>query len=159
MGEAIIVICLIKNIRFFRDPPPSKAKMSADLSWMIVRNNSSLMVKGRLSKKKIFTKDPLSMTGIHSLTSSGLVNKKAVRVEAAPDNKGVVLVTKKTKVGAKPAESLNRVTLKKGRRAVLTGVANSLKGYDKSKKRAAPKRASAVLRSQRPRIGKRTKKD
>ena len=59
---------------------------------------------------------------------------------------GVVLVTKKTKVGPKPAESLNRVTLKKGRRAVLTGVANSLKGYDKSKKRAALKRASAVLR-------------
>ena len=45
-------------------------------------------MKGRLSKKKIFTKDPLSLTGIHSLTSSGLVNKKAVGVEAAPDNKG-----------------------------------------------------------------------
>ena len=56
------------------------------------------------------------------------------------------MVTKKTKVGNKPAGSLNSVTLKKGRRAVLTAVANSVKGYDKSKKRAALKRASAVLR-------------
>ena len=59
---------------------------------------------------------------------------------------GVVLVTKKTKLGDKPAASLNRVTLKKGRRPVLSAVANSVKGYDKSKKRAAMKRASAVLR-------------
>merc|ERR1711936_617010 len=128
-------------------------------TWMIVRKNSSLMVKGRLSKTKTFTKDPLSLTGVHSMTSSGLVGKKAIGIAPAADNKGVVLVTKKTKVGNKPAGSLNSVTLKKGRRAVLTAVANSVKGYDKSKKRAALKRASAVLRSQRPRIGKRAKKD
>merc|ERR1712189_73433 len=132
--------------------------MSADLSWMIVRNTSSL-IKGRLSKTKTFTKDPLSLTGIHSLTSSGLVSKKAIGVQAAPDGKGVVVVTKKTKLGNKPAGSLNRVVLKKGRRAVMTSVANSVKGYDKSKKRAALKRASAVLRSQRPRIGKKAKKE
>ena len=56
------------------------------------------------------------------------------------------MVTKKTKLSAKPSASLNSVTLKKGRRAVLTSVANSVKSYDKSKKCAAMKRASAVLR-------------
>merc|ERR1712136_33337 len=134
-------------------------RMSADLTWMVVRNTSSLMVKGRLSKSKTFTKGPLSLTGIHSMTSSGLIGRKAVGIQAAADNKGVVVVTKKTKLGAKPSASLNSVTLKKGRRAVLTSVANSVKSYDKSKKSAAMKRASAVLRSQRPRVGKKTKKD
>jgi hypothetical protein len=51
------------------------------------------------------------------------------------------------------------VTFKKGRRAVLTSVANAVKGYNKAKKGAALKRASAILRSQRPRIGKKTKKE
>ena len=42
-----------------------------------------------MSKTKTFTKDPLSLTGVHSLSSSGLVSKKAVGVAAAPDNKGM----------------------------------------------------------------------
>nr|CAL69074.1 TPA: putative 60S ribosomal protein L28 [Spadella cephaloptera] len=132
--------------------------MSTDLCWMVVRNTSSFMVKGRLSRTKVFTKEPNNLTGLHSLKSSGL-GAKAVGIVPAPDNKGVVLVTKKTKVGNKPAKSLNRVTLRKGRRAVLTSVANSVRSYDKSKKSTAMKRTSAILRSQRPRIGKKTKKD
>ena len=73
--------------------------MSADLHWMIVRDTSSFMVKGRLSKGKIFSKEPMNLTGLHSLTSSGTVGPKAVGVSAASDNKGVVIVTKKPKGG------------------------------------------------------------
>ena len=71
--------------------------MSADLYWMVTRDTSSFMMKGRLSKNKIFTKEPMNLTGLHSLTSSGVVGAKAVGVAAAADNKGVVLVTKKPK--------------------------------------------------------------
>ena len=71
--------------------------MSADLHWMVVRDTSSFMVKGRLSKGKIFSKEPMNLTGLHSLTSSGTVGPKAVGITAAADNKGVVVVTKKPK--------------------------------------------------------------
>merc|ERR1712029_80641 len=100
-----------------------------------------------------------NLTGLHSLTSSGVVGAKAVGVAAAADNKGVVLVTKKPKAANKPANSAASVTLKKGRRAVIKSVANSVSAFNKTKKRAAMKRTSAILRSQRPRIGKKTKKD
>merc|ERR1712168_510775 len=77
----------------------SKINMSADLYWMVVRDTSSFMMKGRLSKGKVFSKDPMNLTGLHSLTSSGIVGPKAVGITAAPDNKGVVVVTKKTQSG------------------------------------------------------------
>merc|ERR1712114_40407 len=130
-----------------------------DLHWMVVRDTSSFMMKGRLSKSKIFSKEPMNLTGLHSLTSSGIVGPKAVGIAAAPDNKGVVVITKKPKVANKPGQSTTSVTLKMGRRAVIKSVANSVSAFNKTKKRAAMKKASAILRSQRPRIGKKTKKD
>merc|ERR1712198_83007 len=152
MGEAynsVVSICLKDLFHVFCNVVTLKTiKMSADLYWMVVRDTSSFMMKGRLSKSKIFTKEPMNLTGLHSLTSSGVVGAKAVGVAAAADNKGVVLVTKKPKAANKPANSAASVTLKKGRRA-----------FNKTKKRAAMKRTSAILRSQRPRIGKKTKKD
>merc|ERR1712080_284281 len=120
---------------------------------------SSFMMNGRLSKSKGFSREPMNLTGLHSLTSSGIVGAKAVGVAAAPDNKGVVVVTKKPKVANQPGKSTTSVTLKKGRRAVIKSVANSVSAFNKTKKRAAVRRASAILRSQRPRIGKKTKKD
>merc|ERR1712168_589631 len=137
----------------------TKINMSADLYWMVVRDTSSFMMKGRLSKGKVFSKDPMNLTGLHSLTSSGIVGPKAVGITAAPDNKGVVVVTKKPKAVSKPGQSTTSVTLKKGRRAVIKSVANSVSAFNKTKKHAAMKRASAILRSQRPRIGKKTKKE
>ena len=71
--------------------------MSADLCWMVTRDTSSFMMKGRLAKTKVFTKEPMNLTGLHSLTSSGVVGAKAVGIAAAKDNKGVVVVTKKPK--------------------------------------------------------------
>merc|ERR1712035_233334 len=107
------------------------------------------MMKGRLSKSRVFTREPMNLTGLHSLTSSGTVG-----AAAAGDNKGVVVVTKKPKAANKPGSSTTSVTLKKGRRAVIKSVANSVSAFNKTKKRAAMKRASAILRSQRPRVGK-----
>merc|ERR1711872_74381 len=162
MGEAnfYYFTCLKDLFHVFCNVVTLKTiKMSADLYWMVVRDTSSFMMKGRLSKSKIFTKEPMNLTGLHSLTSSGTVGTKAVGVAAAGDNKGVVVVTKKPKAANKPGSSTTSVTLKKGRRAVIKSVANSVSTFNKTKKRAAMKRASAILRSQRPRVGKKTKKD
>merc|ERR1712198_236934 len=154
-----VSICLKDLFHVFCNVVTLKTiKMSADLYWMVVRDTSSFMMKGRLSKSKIFTKEPMNLTGLHSLTSSGTVGTKAVGVAAAGDNKGVV-VTKKPEAANKPGSSTTSVTLKKGRRAVIKSVANNVSAFNKTKKRAAMKRASAILRSQRPRVGKKTKKD
>merc|ERR1711872_453670 len=150
MGEAnfYYFTCLKDLFHVFCNVVTLKTiKMSADLYWMVVRDTSSFMMKGRLSKSKIFTKEPMNLTGLHSLTSSGTVGTKAV------------VVTKKPKAANKPGSSTTSVTLKKGRRAVIKSVANSVSAFNKTKKRAAMKRASAILRSQRPRVGKKTKKD
>lgn len=148
-----------KPFKIFNNSLTNSLKMSADLYWMVTRDTSSFMMKGRLSKGKIFTREPMNLTGLHSLTSSGTVGPKAIGITAAPDNKGVVVVTKKPKAVSKPGQSTTSVTHKKGRRAVIKSVANSVSAFNKTKKRAAMKRTSAILRSQRPRIGKRTKKD
>merc|ERR1712198_544645 len=151
MGEAnfYYFTCLKDLFHVFCNVVTLKTiKMSADLYWMVVRDTSSFMMKGRLSKSKIFTKEPMNLTGLHSLTSSGTVGTKAVGV-----------VTKKPKAANKPGSSTTSVTLKKGRRAVIKSIANSVSAFNKTKKRAAMKRASAILRSQRPRVGKKTKKD
>merc|ERR1711872_652837 len=154
-----VSICLKDLFHVFCNVVTLKTiKMSADLYWMVVRDTSSFMMKGRLSKSKIFTKEPMNLTGLHSLTSSGTVGTKAVGVAAAGDNKGVVVATK-PKAANKPGSSTTSVTLKKGRPAVPKSVANSVSAFNKTKKRAAMKRASAILRSQRPRVGKKTKKD
>merc|ERR1711872_113212 len=143
-----VSICLKDLFHVFCNVVTLKTiKMSADLYWMVVRDTSSFMMKGRLSKSKIFTKEPMNLTGLHSLTSSGTVGTK-----------GVGVVTKKPKAANKPGSSTTSVTLKKGRRAVIKSVANSVSAFNKTKKRAAMKRASAILRSQRPRVGKKTKK-
>merc|ERR1712198_484550 len=120
MGEAynsVVSICLKDLFHVFCDVVTLKTiKMSADLYWMVVRDTSSFMMKGRLSKSKIVT--------------------KAVGVAAAGDNKGVVVVTKKPKAANKPGSSTTSVTLKKGRRAVIKSVANSVSAFNKTKKRA-----------------------
>merc|ERR1711872_780020 len=83
MGEAnfYYFTCLKDLFHVFCNVVTLKTiKMSADLYWMVVRDTSSFMMKGRLSKSKIFTKEPMNLTGLHSLTSSGTVGTKAVGV-------------------------------------------------------------------------------
>merc|ERR1712012_989568 len=99
--------------------------MSADLQWMVIRNNSSFLLKG---SGQTFSREANNLKARNSFRFNGLVQKKTVGIEAAADGKGVVLVTKNARNQSKPAGSHTREDLKN----------------------AALRRASALLASQKP---------
>jgi len=135
-----------------------RATMSADLQWMVIRDCSSYIVKKR-NISKPFSKEPNNLKNLNSFRYNGLVHKKVLGVEPAPDGKGVVLVHKKTKNLNKPAKSMVRTTLKHGPRKSLNSVRRFVRcnKYRKDLKMAALRRASAILRSQRPVLIKKRK--
>ncbi|GFG38015.1 hypothetical protein Cfor_02314 [Coptotermes formosanus] len=71
-------------------------KMSAHLTWMIIRNNNAYLLKKRTIKKP-FSTEPNNLTNLSSFRYSGLIHKKSVGVVAAPDNKGFTVVYKKSR--------------------------------------------------------------
>merc|ERR1711931_42677 len=127
----------------------SRFIMSADLQWMIIRNNSSFLLKG---SGQTFSTEANNLKGRNSYRYNGLVRQKTIGIEPASDGKGVVLVTKKRGGYRKPASRENRVELKSGSRATLSTIRKSIrKGrYRKDLKMAALRRASAILKSQKP---------
>ncbi|XP_033096934.1 60S ribosomal protein L28-like [Anneissia japonica] len=131
--------------------------MSGDLQWMMIRNNSASLLKG--INGTTFSLEPNNLLNRNSKKYNGLVNRKTVGVEAAKDGKGVVLVTKKLRVKNKPAKWYREVTLKKDSRRALTSIRHDIKkhGYRRDLKMAALRRASAILRSQRPVSVRKTK--
>merc|ERR1712018_798922 len=122
--------------------------MSAELQWMIIRNNSSFLLKG---SGQTFSKESSNLKSKNSYRYNGLVRRKTIGVEPA-DGKGVVLVTRKANHWRRPGASMNRTELKKDSRKPLTTIRNTIrKGrYRKDLKMAALRKASAVLRSQKP---------
>merc|ERR1712156_1285066 len=87
--------------------------MSADLQWMVIRNNSSFLLKG---SKHTFSTEANNLRGRN------------------------------------PSKHMNRVELKKGSRATLSTIRTTIrKGrYRKDLKMAAVRKASAILKSQKP---------
>ena len=83
--------------------------MSADLQWLLVRNNSSFLVKKNGAQ---FTSEPNNLTNLNSYKFSGLANKKTVGVSV---NAGKIEVAlKKTKGDQRrPASSYARNQLNK----------------------------------------------
>ena len=61
--------------------------MSSDIAWAITRNNSAYLLKKRNCPKP-FSTDPMNLANKHSKRYSGVVNKKAISVAPASDNKG-----------------------------------------------------------------------
>merc|ERR1712168_861548 len=127
----------------------SRVIMSADLQWLLIRNNSSFLLKGLHGVN--FSTEPNNLKARHSFRYNGFVQKKTVGIEPCADGKGVVLVTKKSRRGNKPALQHNRTELKKGNRQVLKSIRNTIrKGrYRKDLKMAAMRRACALLKSQK----------
>jgi len=121
--------------------------MSSALQWMIVRNNSSFLLKG---SGQTLTKEPNNLKGKNSFRYNGLIHNKTVGIEATADKKGVVLVTKKQTGRQRPVKSYNRVTFQAaaGPRRVLSKIRTTLRKnkYRKDLKMAALRRASALLR-------------
>merc|ERR1712141_180889 len=133
-----------------------KFTMSAHLNWMIIRNNSSFLLKGN---KQNFSKEPGNLRSRNSFRFNGLVHDKSVGVEPSADGKGIVLVTRRSKCQNKPAKATNRIELKRGSRRALSTIMKFTRKnrYRKDLKVAAARRASAILRSQKPVVPRKTR--
>ncbi len=85
-----------------------------DLQWLLVRKNSSNLVKQR-GLARVFSREAGNIASLHSYVYSSRVNDKAVAIEAAPSGKGVVVSTKKSKVPTNAvAGTLNSTTIGRG---------------------------------------------
>merc|ERR1712154_601898 len=72
---------------------------SADLSWLVIRNSSSFLLK---RNRQNLTREPNNLKGKNSFRYSGIVQGQTVGVEPCKDGKGVTLVTRKGKGLRKP---------------------------------------------------------
>lgn len=125
--------------------------MSNDVAWAVTRNNSAFLLKKRGCAKP-FSTDPLNLTNKHSQRYTGLVNRKAIGITAGPDNKGFTVVLKKAKKGHMPSASKDNVTMKAGARRSLHKLKSMIvkQRYRKDLTQAALRRASLIIRSQKP---------
>ena len=106
---------------------------------------------------KPFNTDPLNLTNKNSKRYVGMANTKAVGIQALPkkfaDNKekGFVLTVKKGNAN-RPVNATATVTMKSGARASLPKIRSMLgkQRYRKDLTKAALRRASAIIRSQKP---------
>ncbi|CAO3574513.1 unnamed protein product [Mortierella alpina] len=114
--------------------------MSADLTWLLIKNNNSFLVKRSGVQ---FSSEAGNLLNLNSFKFSGLANKKTVDVSAAASGRGVVVSTKSSK-------GINKVTLSKGVRKSAKSVAGLTRaGYRADLRQAALARVSAVLNSQK----------
>ena len=122
--------------------------MSAELCWSIIRKNSCFLLKNNGLQ---LTKEPNNLAGVNTFKHNGLVNKKTVGVDAAPDGKGVVLSLRKSKSGNKPSKAITKATISKGSRHAIKTITNTLEkaGYRKDLVDPATRRACAILRAQK----------
>ncbi|CAD7082474.1 unnamed protein product [Hermetia illucens] len=134
------------------------ATTSSHLNWLIIRNHHSYLLK-RPNIKKPFSTEPNNLTNLSSYRYSGLVHKKTLGVVPAADKKGFTVVLKKAKYQNRPAKNTVRVTMKAGPRRSLKKLRNLVLGskYRYDLKQAALRRASAILRSQKPLPGKKAR--
>ncbi|XP_066030944.1 LOW QUALITY PROTEIN: large ribosomal subunit protein eL28, partial [Chamaea fasciata] len=88
----------------------------------------------------------------NSFRYNGLIHRKTVGVEPAPDGKGIVVVLKKRAGQRKPAASYVRVRIRRDARGVCAASRHliSKNRYRRDLRMAALRRASAILRSQKP---------
>ncbi|KAJ8038666.1 60S ribosomal protein L28 [Holothuria leucospilota] len=122
------------------------AFVPASVQWQILKKNSCFTRKFGMNT---FTLEPNNLKNRNTYRWNGLIHKKTVGVEAAPDNKGVVLSMKRKKGQNKPAKMYSRVTLKKDWRSNLKSIRNSVKDYRGDLTMAALRRASAIHMSQK----------
>ncbi|NWY08419.1 RL28 protein, partial [Nothoprocta ornata] len=93
--------------------------MSSHLQWMIVRNCSSFLIK---RNHQTYSTEPNNLKARNSFRYNGLIHRKTVGVEPAPDGKGIVVVLKKRAGQRKPAACYERVTVNRNARATLNSL-------------------------------------
>lgn len=148
------------------------AASSSHLNWLVVRQWNAFQLKKTNIPKPfsavsclvllsssghsltlVFSlplQEPGNLMNVSSYRYSGLVHKKSVNVVAA-DKKGFTLVYKKTRNVNKPAKNVAKVTFKAGPRRSLGKLKKQLTSmkYRKDLTKAALRRASAILQSQK----------
>merc|ERR1712055_329670 len=125
------------------------ARMSSHLQWMVIRNNSSFLIK---RNGQTYSTEPNNLKSKNSYRFNGLVHRKTVGVNPAADGKGVTVVIKKRAGQRKPATSYEKITINKNSRATLSSIRHIIRknNYRKDLRMAALRRASAILKSQKP---------
>jgi large subunit ribosomal protein L28e len=123
--------------------------MSSDLAWAITRNNSAFLLKLRGAPKP-FSTDPLNVTNKNSQRYNGYLTGKGVGITAL--DKGFALTVKKPTRSNRPGQSLIRTEMKSGSRTSLHKVKSLLmkQRYRKDLTKATLRKASAIIRSQKP---------
>ncbi|XP_040181525.1 60S ribosomal protein L28 [Rana temporaria] len=123
--------------------------MSAHLQWMVIRNSSSFLIK---RNKQVYSTEPNNLKARNSFRYNGLIHKKTVGVEPAADGKGVIVVLKKRAGRRKPAKAYEKITINKNSRATLSSLRHIIRknNYRRDLRMAALRRASAILKSQKP---------
>merc|ERR1711996_6200 len=121
-------------------------KMSAHLQWAIINKFNCYDIK---KAGTVWTKEPGHLKGKKSLKYNTLVNPGNVAVSANADG-GIVLATTGTKNANSPAKATTSVVIKKNARATYKSVRNTVRAnnFRKDQKRAAVKKAAAILRAQ-----------
>ncbi|NWJ09253.1 RL28 protein, partial [Crypturellus undulatus] len=90
--------------------------MSSHLQWMIVRNCSSFLLK---RNHQTYSTEPNNLKARNSFRYNGLIHRKTLGVEPAPDGKGIVVVLRKRRGQRRPAGCHERVTVTRDARATL----------------------------------------
>ncbi|XP_065829513.1 large ribosomal subunit protein eL28-like [Oscarella lobularis] len=123
--------------------------MSADLQWLAIRNSSSFLIR---QKQKTFSTEPQNLMGINSYKYNGLVNKRAIGIEAAKDNKGAVMTLKTRKAKNKPASGRATFQLVRGPRRAVKAIKKTCitHHYRPDLADTAVRRVCAIYRSQKP---------
>ncbi|CAG8675555.1 11613_t:CDS:2, partial [Cetraspora pellucida] len=124
--------------------------VNEELIWLLIRNNNSFLVKRNGAQ---FTSEPNNLTNLNSFKYSGLACNKTIGISHSPDNRGVIVSSKKSKVAFyKPAESTHKVTLSKGTRRSARSFTNAFTraGYRPDLRKEALARISAIYQTQRP---------
>ena len=119
--------------------------MSTHLQWAIINKFNAYDLK---KAGRVWSKEPGHLKGKKSLRYCTLVNPGGVAVTANGEG-GVVLKTTGHKNGNKPAKNTNSVVIRKNARATYKSIRNTVRAnnFRKDHKRAAVKKAAAILRA------------
>ncbi|CAO2595461.1 60S ribosomal protein L28 [Lemmus lemmus] len=121
---------------------------------MVVRNCSSFLIK---RNKQTYSTEPNNLKACNSFRYNGQIHCKMVGVEPTANGKGVVVVMKRRSGQRKPATSYIRTSINKNPRATVSSIRHMIQKnkYRPNLLMAAIRRASAILRSQKPVVVKR----
>lgn len=125
---------------------------SNDLLWLMIRDNSSFIVKR--PNEKMFSREPLNLTNKHTAKYSGHANDRIIGVQPSKKGKGVTLFTKSKKENdTSPVKTLIKSDLRNSSaKGISTNIYNATvkKGYRVDLRYEALARGSAIVLSQQP---------